>query len=177
MIVGNCIRFGAGADEETAFIERTLTSIENSTVTNIGDHAFTEFSSLNRVSFPSATSVSQYAFAYCTSLTDVSIPNVTNIYEYAFAYNNQLQVITLPAITYIGSRAFYQCTKLSTLYLPAQTVCQLYDSYVFAETPLYHSGSNGRIYVPAELLNDYISNAPWSWYSSHIFAYPFGGQS
>lgn len=175
MIRGNCIRFGVGADEETAFIERTLTSIENSTVTNIGDFAFTKCSSLNRVSFPSATSVSQYAFAYCTGLTDVSIPNVTNIDEYAFGYNNQLQEITLPAITYIGSRAFHQCTVLSTLYLPAQTVCQLFDLYVFWETAL--RSNNGCIYVPSELLNDYISNAQWAYYSDHIFAYPFGGQS
>ena len=171
MIRGNCTRIGE-KDEETAFIDRTLTSIENNTVTKIENGAFSGCTSLQDVSFPAVTIVSSYAFNNCTSLKNVSIPSATKIYDYAFGYASQLKEITLPSVTKISSYAFWYCTEFFKLYLPSQTVCQLDDVNAFGYTRL----GVGYIYVPTELYNDYIADSKWSTYSSRIFAYSFGGQ-
>lgn len=177
MIRGNCIRIGGGTDDETAFIERTLTSIENNTVTKITGNLFQGCNSLEQAAFEGATEVSGCAFYGCSSLRSVSIPNVTKIGTSAFYGNTQLTEITLPAVTFLGYFAFQDCAQLVAVYLPSDTICEMQGTgwvdNAFNSTPIY--GGIGRVYVPSALYNDYKSAPGWSRISNSIVSYSFGG--
>ena len=54
-----------------SLINRSITSIENSEVTYIGNNAFSNCTKLTNVSFPNATIISANAFNNCSKLTSV----------------------------------------------------------------------------------------------------------
>ena len=54
-----------------SLINRSITSIENSEVTRIGNNAFNNCSNLTNVSFPNATNIGPQAFRSCSNLTSV----------------------------------------------------------------------------------------------------------
>ena len=79
-------------------------------LTNIGDDAFANCSSLTSITIPnSVTSIGWSAFSGCKSLTSVTIPNsVTSIEDYAFSGCSSLTSITIPnSVTSIGCEAFW----------------------------------------------------------------------
>ena len=117
-------------------------------VTEIGDYAFYDFSSLTQVTIPNGvTRIGEYAFEYCTGLTQVSIPNtvttlgygvfegcaglttvnipngVKDIDNYMFYNCNALAQITIPGgATRIGYAAFRNCTALTQVTIPGSVV-------------------------------------------------------
>ena len=182
MIRGNCIRIG-GSNGENAFIQRTLTSVDNNTVTGIGNFAFANCNTLIKVSFSSATVLEDGAFYKCHELNSVAIPNVQTINQRAFYGDSKLTELVLPSATKIyGYSTFYGCSRLTALYLSGNTVCELvgYDTNTFEGSPIGGdisvSGESGYIYVPSALYNDYISSSQWTALASKIVAYDFGGQ-
>jgi hypothetical protein len=126
-----------------AFNNRTdLTSITiPSSVTHIGDSAFS-FTRLRSVTIPaSVTHIGNLAFYECTSLTNVTIPpSITHIGDSAFKHTRitsitipssvthigdgtfsctQLRSVTIPAsVTHIGNWAFKECTSLTNVTIP-----------------------------------------------------------
>ena len=81
-----------------------------SSVTSIGDDAFSGCDSLTSITIPnSVTSIGQDAFSTCSALKSVTLGNgVTNIEENAFRYCESLASITIPdSVTSIGDSAFY----------------------------------------------------------------------
>ena len=89
-----------------------------SSVTSIGDYAFSGYSSLTSIEIPnSVTSIGYRAFYYCDSLTSIEIPNsVTSIGYGAFSYCSSLTSIEIPdSVTSIGSDAFYHCSSLTSV--------------------------------------------------------------
>ena len=127
---------GSIADIKTVLIENG--------VTNVGDYAFNNCSSLKSVTIPDdvkniganafygcqeltsitmpegLTSIGSSAFQNCTKLTSVAIPNsVTNVGAYAFYNCTNLTSVTIPdSVTSIGSGAFQNCTKLTSVTIP-----------------------------------------------------------
>jgi hypothetical protein len=101
-------------------------------VTNIGDRAFENCTSLTSVTIPNGViSIGNEAFHRCTNLTSVTIPNsVTQIgislYAgggNAFATCTSLtNVIIGNSVTNIGTRAFSACTNLTRLTIPASVI-------------------------------------------------------
>ena len=106
--------------EKTTLIQypcsKNATSYEiPSTVTSIGNYAFSS-SGLTSVIIPDkVTTIGNYAFNYCSDLTSVTIPNsVTTIGNYAFS-NSGLTSVTIPDnVTTISGNAFYSCNSLET---------------------------------------------------------------
>jgi hypothetical protein len=91
------------------------------TVTTIGDHAFSDCTSLTSVSIPnSVTVIGNGAFELCTNLPSIMIPDsVTSIGNGAFSDCTSLTGVTIPnSVISIGGRAFYRCTSLSNVTIP-----------------------------------------------------------
>ena len=83
-----------------------------SSVTSIGDHAFSDCYSLSEIVIPSSvTSIGDSAFFDCYSLSEIVIPSsVSNIGDSAFSCCDSLSEIVIPfSVTSIGDSAFYNC--------------------------------------------------------------------
>ena len=92
-----------------------------STVTSVGNHAFSGCSDLTSISIPnSVTSIGDGAFWDCSGLTSFTIPNsVTSIENHAFYKCSGLTSITIPnSVTSIGESAFSGCTGLTSVTIP-----------------------------------------------------------
>ena len=121
-----------------------------SSVTSIGNNAFSDCSSLTSITIPSSvTSIGKYAFSSCSSLTSITIPNsVTSINGSAFYSCSSLTSITIPnSVISINGNTFNNCYSL------------LYINYLGADLP---TGSpwgapNTHIKVRALRLNNYTS--------------------
>ncbi len=102
---------------------RSLTSIElPSSVTHIGDRAFDECIRLTSIELPSSvTHIGNRAFIGCESLTSIELPSsVTHIGEGAFSECRSLTAIKLPSsVTHIGDGAFSRCRSLTLIKLPS----------------------------------------------------------
>ena len=108
-------------------------TIPNS-VTEIGDYAFYNCTSLTSVTIPnSVTEIGWGAFYDCTSLTSITIPDsVTEIGDYAFYNCTSLTSVTIPnSVTTIGFSAFQSCTALTSVTIP-ERITEI-KSHTFAE--------------------------------------------
>ncbi len=90
-------------------------------MTNIGNEAFSNCSSLTSITIPnSVTSIGEGTFSYCRSLISITIPDsVTNIGNEAFSDCSSLTSITIPnSVTSIGDWAFSNCSSLISITMP-----------------------------------------------------------
>ena len=93
-----------------------------SSVTSIGDSAFSCCRSLSEIVIPSSvTSIGDGAFYGCNSLSEIVIPSsVTSIGDSAFSYCFSLSEIVIPtSVTSIGDSAFSRCDSLSEIIIPS----------------------------------------------------------
>ena len=92
-----------------------------STVTRIGDSAFSSCTGLTTILLPEGvTKIGPSAFYGCTGLTNMVLPNsLTNIADSTFSGCIGLTSISLPdSVIHIAGSAFYACSALSSLNLP-----------------------------------------------------------
>ena len=104
-----------------------------STVTSIGDHAFSWCRSLSEIVIPSSvTSIGKGVFSCCDSLSEIVIPSsVTSIGDSAFSCCDSLSEIVIPfSVTSIGKDAFSCCDSLSEIVIPS-SVTSIGDSAFF----------------------------------------------
>ena len=97
-----------------------------SSVTSIGDHAFSFCRSLSEIVIPSSvTSIGKGAFSCCDSLSEIVIPSsVTSIGDSAFSCCDSLSEIVIPSsVTSIGKDAFSCCDSLSEIVIPSSVTC------------------------------------------------------
>ena len=118
-----------------------------SSVTSIGDSAFSWCDSLSEIVIPSSvTSIGKGAFSYCDSLSEIVIPSsVTSIGNNAFSGCRSLSDIVIPSsVTSIGDGAFSDCGSLSSIVIPP-SVTSIGDG-VF-----YHCDSLSKIVIPSSV--------------------------
>lgn len=98
-------------------IGKTATSFTiPSSVTSIGDYAFSSCSSLISITIGSSvTSIGGFVFTGCSSLTSISIPSsVTTIEAWAFFGSSALLSITIPSsVISVGPYVFASCPNLT----------------------------------------------------------------
>lgn len=102
-------------------IGRLTNIIIPNSVTNIGNYAFDGSEWITDLQIPnSVTSIGDSAFMSCISLTNINIPNgIHSISDNAFAYCTGLKNISIPSgVTNIGSASFQFCTNLTSIIIP-----------------------------------------------------------
>ncbi len=72
----------------------------------VGEWAFYNCSSLQRVKMPGVKIIEEYAFSYCKSLTHVELEKLETVGDFAFGDCTTLQRIKLPKAKTIGINAF-----------------------------------------------------------------------
>ena len=95
--------------------QNTKSYVIPSSVTSIGDYAFSSCDSLSEIGIPSSvTSIGKGAFSSCDSLSEIVIPSsVTSIGDHAFFGCRSLFEIVIPSsVTSIGKGAFSYNSKL-----------------------------------------------------------------
>ena len=130
---------------ESYVIPSSVTSIGNSafsccsslskvviptSVTSIGHNVFQGCSSLSEIVIPdSVTSIGNSAFSGCSSLSKIVIPtSVTSIGDWIFSGCSSLSEVVIPSsVTSIGDSAFYGCDSLSEIVIPS-SVTSIGDS-------------------------------------------------
>ncbi len=111
-------------------------TLDDPSITTIGNGAFAGCGKLNSVEMPYITSIGSYAFADCNRLRTASFGTLTEIGDYAFygtgltqhpdlsavevlgAYafsDTRLTAVTIPDGMVIGDFAFSECTKLESV--------------------------------------------------------------
>jgi uncharacterized repeat protein (TIGR02543 family) len=147
-----------------AFFDATsLTSVTiPEGVTRIGKAAFDFAGSITSINLPSSvTTIEEYAFSRTTSLTSINIPSgVTSIGDYAFFSTSSLTSITIPAsVTSFGNEVFNSATALTTVtFEPGSPLTRLGDSVFFGATSLR------SINIPAGVTS--IANSTFAYTSS-----------
>lgn len=102
-------------------IDRSITEIEDSSITRLGDYAFAGCYSLTTANFPTCTTIGSNAFYSCTNLTFVSFPKCTSIKDYAFTNCHSLTFANFPECTSLEMGAFYSCYSLASANFPKCT--------------------------------------------------------
>jgi len=156
---------------ETTLIEApaNITSYTIPTsVTSIGDYAFSECFSLMNINIPSSvTSIGDHAFDGCTALTSVNISlGVASIGVEVFSGCVALPSISIPSsMTSIGQQAFWDCWALTNIIMDGSTPPSLpVTSEAFDKV-----ATGFRIHVPSSAaVAAYDAATGWSSYSSEI---------
>ncbi|MDW7732623.1 MAG: leucine-rich repeat protein [Methanolobus sp.] len=99
-----------------------ITTVNLTTVTEIGSNSFTICPSLQSINMPLAVTIGNSAFIDCPNLTDVNLPEATTIDDNAFKGCSSLENISLPKATSFGYNVFQQCTSLTDISLPSLPV-------------------------------------------------------
>ena len=138
-------------------------------VTTIGSSAFRGCSNITNFTFPSSLeTIGAQAFNGCSSVESFAFPNgLETIGDSAFVSCGKVTIIDLPSsVESIGNSCFQSCGKLASLIVRATTPPTCGTSI------LYGALNTGKIYVPAESVEDYKAASGWSSYSSRIQAIP-----
>ena len=142
--------------KDYAFTQSSLHTINLPAAKYIGNSAFSQNFALSEINLPSVKTLGEEAFSACFSLTKIKFQNLEGIGYYALSSNTSLQSVDLTYYNddfYIDEGAFYNCYQLQQLILRGPFVQSiLYDflNYEYRES-IY-------IYVPKNLINQYINN-------------------
>jgi hypothetical protein len=151
-----------GIEKIPSFAFAFCKSLENinfpSSLTTISDDAFHECTSLKSLAFNEGlTYIGTQAFYGCNGIVDIKLPStLTQIGGWAFN-SAKITSISLPAnLSKIGSYAFQHCPLVEVTCLNRNV--PTFETNIFANDVYL----NGVLYVPSDLVEDFIQKTPWS---------------
>lgn len=128
---GNKIEYFGKILYEDIIPKLIKTCVIPNSVTEIGEYAFINCTSLKSITIPnSVTKIGMVAFSGCKSLESITIPdNVTEIGKYAFDDCTSLKSIIIPnGVTEIRWRTFAYCISLESITIP-NSVTKIDDAF------------------------------------------------
>jgi len=128
-----------------------------SSVTSIGDDAFSGCWGLTSISIPSSvTSIGNSAFNYCPGLTSINIaPSVTSIGDHAFEACISLTSINIPSsVVSVGDYAFQDCKVLTSINIPSSVTS-------IGDFTFRYCSSLSSINIPSSVTS--IGNGTFEW--------------
>ena len=185
-----------GGNDLVGLVERTLTTFENSEITNVGRSGFAELRSLTSVSLPNAITIRYNGFNGCSNLVQYNLPNVTTLEQNSFGNCNKLPHLVFPKVntipvncfiscwgasagdfgaTSIAANTFRSCERMNILILRSKTLVPIGGMDTFANTPFYSGKAGGTIYIPKMLYDhlgdgsaqDYKAATNWATYDGY----------
>lgn len=182
---------GGGSDAVAqAILDRSITSLSDSTATKIGQYALAYCSKMTSADLPNVETVLTYGFYQCTGMTSVNLPKVASLGTYAFSQCFGLVSVNMPLASAIPSNCFYNCNKMkkadfgaagsiaasafgrcssmTALILRSETLVTLSATSAFSSSAI--ENGTGYVYVPSSLVNSYKAATNWSTYADQIRA-------
>lgn len=147
--------------------------------TSIGEYAFYDCESLEKVECPLIETAGTRVLAYCDSLRNIEFPKLKVVEDYAFSHCSNAKKIVLNSVETINDRAFQGCYSLTALIISqSSSTCILSTPNCFircyhilgTQYDTYNPGGlkDGYIYVPDSLVDSYKSATNWSAFASQI---------
>lgn len=161
---------GGGSGEEiAAFLDNTLTVLDNSIVTSLKTRACQASTALVSANLPSVTSLGSYAFYQATGLETVKLPKLTTVSTQVFYGCTKLQHADCGLLGNLPAQTFNACSALTELILrKSNSICTLSNVNAINNTPI--GKGTGYVYVTSALKEDYASNTNWSAFAEQIRA-------
>lgn len=173
-----------------------LTQVNIPNCTEIGTSAFANCGKLTNIDLKNCRKIEAEAFAYCKSLEELTLNtesgayNVLAIGDYAFLDCTNLKKITLLPYSHfggIGSSAFFNCTSLSAVYIKTPSEQQksvpviplgndVFHFYADKDATSMSIISNLKIYLGADIFNNYYNDPKWSVYKDYMVKFPYNNQ-
>lgn len=175
--------------KDYAFSEWNITSVSGSSVTDIGNGAFRNCTSLASVDLPNLETNNSYGpknvFESCTSLQNLYLPKLKSLGQYAFSKaGTSTGAIVLPAATSIpayyfsnayvkaidigsgvitfGNRALEKMPNIEILVLRRDGVLSIPTIQSVEGSRLASNGAGATLYVPNDQITSYQSASNWS---------------
>lgn len=177
----------SGGISAISLLDRTITEIDDATITTLGEYALAMCKNLTSCNLPNVSSISAYAFYGSSNLVKAFFPLCTILWQYAFQSCTNLVYAVFPSyITgtaqtgrifgycsklkgvdfnkqYFLTNVFADCVVLDTVVLRrADDITTLSNINNFQNTPFASNGSGGTLYVPQALIESYQSATNWS---------------
>ncbi len=140
----------------------------NSSVTALRKYACAYNKNVISVICNSALSAGISTFYYCSRITTATLNQLDTIINSMFGNCPLLEYAEFASATKMYAGAFLSCASLTAVVLRSNTLCTLYSTSSFENTPI-ESGT-GYIYVPLALVNDYKAATNWTVYADQIRA-------
>lgn len=163
-----------------------LKTISLPNVTEAYDEAFSDCQLLTSVNLPLLEKGERSVFSKCNRLVEICLPSLVSTKSETasgtgFFYRcTALRKVDFPKITSIGNKTFYECKSLTQVILRSETVCTLTTTGAF--TLCYHflgtvdatfnpdGLTDGYIYVPSALIEEYKVATNWSTFANQFRA-------
>ena len=135
-------------------------------IVTIGSEAFLNCESLEEFAVPDGiTELATYTFSGCKSLQYINFgTGVKDVLDKAFYGCESLEMLDIPEnVIFLGNNCFDGAESLKEVYVRGDRVLEIgYRTFSDAKSEL-------KIYVPADLLDDYKKNIFWSTYVDNLY--------
>lgn len=112
---------------------------------------------------------SSISYCYKRRIVSAFLPEMTELELAGFMDCTEMTEIEMSVCASIANKAFLNCSVLGTVIIRTpDSVCTLSDVNAFTGTPI--ESGEGRIYVPASLVDSYKTAANWSTFADQILA-------
>ena len=173
----------------------TMTEYRNDEITTVVIYAFAGQTNLESVSLPKCLYLNNYAFTGCTKLSNIYLPALKKINFNAFrdcssltefitgpSFDSRIDISTFEGCTKLTKADFYHidnrlgisshglaCSNLITLIIRNSDSVPSLDVNAFGASTTKMNTGEGKIYVPASMVDAYKAAANWSKYADQIY--------